>query len=388
MSIQEDAPDLTDIQQINGEGKTVLPGLIDAHVHLTIPPNGRDSTAVARHLEKNVPGILREFLEHGITTVRSTGSYWPFGKNLRDRIAGGEFDGPRMITSGPVFTPEGGHPALTVCASVMEGGNPKKVDPYCRSHLAREVKDTKQAREAVSELAEQGVDFIKLASDTVYGPKLMQDEVIEAITDQANKEGLKAVGHVYEAHLMRQALKAGLDGFVHPPFPGIGASIRDDKARELAAHLSKTNTPVTTTQSPWLFFTSQPLDTLLQNGRLKQEDSYLKIFAEEGVPLVVGSDWCPCYPNSNNNPHPLIQAGSITITEMQLLHWGGISRQEIIQAATSNAAKALEMSDEIGTLESGKLADLIIVNGNPLEDLSALEETEIVLQNGEVVAEQ
>ena len=85
------------------------------------------------------------------------------------------------------------------------------------------------------------------------------------------------------------------------------------------------------------------------------------------------------------NDHPAVQPGAVTITEMQMLRWGGMSRQAIIQAATANAARALEMEDNIGILEPGKLADLIVVDGNPLEDLSALEEVDVVVQGGEVV---
>ena len=81
-----------------------------------------------------------------------------------------------------------------------------------------------------------------------------------------------------------------------------------------------------------------------------------------------------------------IQPGVVTHTELRLLRWGGLSRGAILEAATANAAQALEMGDEIGTLEAGKLADLIVVDGNPLADLSALDSIEAVVQGGEVVA--
>lgn len=388
LSVTRQPVEAPDARRIDASGKTILPGIIDAHVHLTIPPEGRDSTAVARHLKENVPGILRGFLEHGITTVRSTGSYWPLGGQLRDRIADGELDGPRIMTSGPVFTPEGGHPAVTVCAGVMEGGSPNKAIPFCRFHLAREVGNRQEARQAVHRLANEGVDFIKLASDTLFGPTLMDFEIMQAIADQAHQEGLKAVGHVYEARFMESAVRAGLDGFVHPPT--MARPLPDDRARELAEVLASETTPVTSTLTPPMFFTPEPVGPYLRNqlsepGHRASHAQDMAIFAEAGVPVVVGSDWCPCYPNTSKEPHLAIRAGAVTITEMKLLALGDLSRHEVVQAATANAAHALEMGDQVGTLEEGKLADLIVVDGNPLEDLSALEEIDMVVKDGEIV---
>lgn len=94
VSVTSDSAQAPGARRIDASGKTVLPGLIDAHVHLTIPPDGRDSTALAEHLEENVPGILRGFLEHNVTTVRSTGEYWPWVGKLRNRVADGELKGP------------------------------------------------------------------------------------------------------------------------------------------------------------------------------------------------------------------------------------------------------------------------------------------------------
>ncbi len=389
-SVEETGEEISAARQINADGKTVLPGLIDAHVHITVPPDEKDSTALARHMEENVPEVLQGFLEHGVTTVRSTGGYWPSVSRLRDRLAAGELRGPRMVTSGPVFTTEGGHPALTVCAGAHGGGNPDLADPFCRSHLAREVGSAQDARRAVHRLANQGVDFIKLASDTLFGPVLMEPEVMEAIADQAHREGLKAVGHVYEARFMESAARAGLDGFVHPPT--MARSISNDRARELAKVLAAEATPVTSTLTPPMFFVPESVDVYLRNqlsepGNRASLAQNLAIFAEAGVPVVVGSDWCGCYPNTREDPPTAIRAGAVTITEMKLLGLGDLSPHQVIQAATYNAARALEMDDQIGTLEKGKLADLIVVDGNPLGDLSVLQNVETVIKDGEIIDE-
>ncbi len=187
---------------------------------------------------------------------------------------------------------------------------------------------------------------------------------------------------------MERAAEAGVDGFVHMPL----GTLSSDRARRLARTLAKRETPVITTLS-LVLFVDQPAQRILKGNSPWSEYGEVwtrnaATLAEEGVPLVVGTDWAPIWPGVMGSQEPPIQPGAVTHTELRLLRWGGISRQEIIQAATSNAAQALEMSNQVGTLETGKLADLIVVDGNPLEDLSALDSIEAVVQGGEIVAGQ
>ncbi|PKD45162.1 amidohydrolase family protein [Rhodohalobacter barkolensis] len=387
-SVTQKPIEAPDARRIDASGKTVLPGLIDAHVHLTIPPEGRDSAAVARHLKENVPDILRNFLEHGITTVRSTGSYWPSGGELRDRIADGELEGPRIMTSGPVFTADGGHPATTICEGKFSRVNITGQDSYCSDHLAEVVSGPKEARKNVRRLTEEGVDFIKLVSDSINPPVQIDEEIVEAIVEESHREGVRVEGHVYEAEQMESYAKMGMDGFAHLVHP---ATIPEGQMDRFANFLANERTPVTTTLSSILLFAEGGTNPKDIEAVLKGESSARKViesgaweataFAEAGVPVVVGSDWW----SGLNVSHPAVQPGAVTITEMKMLRWGGLSREAIIKAATVNAANALEMGDEIGTLEEGKLADLIVVDGNPLEDLSVLENMEMVIQGGEIV---
>lgn len=384
LSVTQHPVEAPNARRIDATGKTVLPGLIDAHVHLTVPADARDSTALGQHLDERVPEILNGFLAHGVTTVRSTGGYWPWVGDLRDKLDKGEIRGPRMVTSGPVLTAEGGHPATTVCAGMYSGVTPGHTDPFCRSHLAREVEGPDEAREAVRRLADGGVDQIKLVSDTTSPPDPVQirTETVEAVVDQAHQEGLEAVGHVFEADLMETYARVGMDGFVHLPF------FFEEPPDRLARVLAEQDTPVTSTLAVVLLFTTEPAGPVFEGEDPRREriESWAEkaaILAEAGVPIVLGTDWCDCVAGE----HPAIQPGAVTITEMQMLQWGGMSRQAIIHAATVNAARALEMGDQVGTLEAGKLADLIVVDENPLEDLSALEDVEVVLRGGEIVRE-
>ena len=245
LSVTREPVEAPDARRFDASGKTVLPGLIDAHVHLTSPPERRDSTALIEHLEERVPGILGGFLQHGVTTIRSTGDYWPWIGEVRDSLAAGDLSGPRLVTAGPIFTAEGGHPAATVCAGSR--GSDAAPNPFCRSHLAAEVASPREASDAVRRLARQGVDFIKLAYHPLSSLPDIEDDVVAATVDQAHQEGLRAVGHVADTEVMQRYAEMGLDGFVHPPILAHVESRTDAQVRRTARILAEHGTPVTTT---------------------------------------------------------------------------------------------------------------------------------------------
>lgn len=354
-------------------GSFVTPGLIDAHVHLTIFPAVTDTASLEAFLDQDLPEILRGFLRNGVTTVRSTGDYWPWIGSVRDLIAAGELEGPRLLAAGPVLTYTGAHPASTVC----EG------NPFCRSAVVAEVGSPEDARATVERLAREGVDFIKVVSDSLFAPVQIPGEVMAAVIDQSHEEGLEAVGHVLEAEFIRRAARAGLDGFVHPTF----FPLSPDDARELASVLVQHGTPVTTTVSASLLFSGVPVDVALQPGselheRLVTSARPLATMAEEGVRVAVGTDWSPSAPGGSN---PNLRPGAVTLTEMEILGWAGMSAGEILVAATSNAARALRLDSELGTLTVGKLADLVVYPADPSVDITALRDPSHVIMGGKLV---
>lgn len=392
-SVKETRADVSGARQINADGKTVLPGLIDAHVHLTIPADGRDSTALAKHMKQRVPEELNAFWEQGITTIRSTGGYWPAERKLRNQLADGQMQGPRMITSGPILTNKKGHPVSTVCAGTFSELDLEGTNSYCRSHSTRVVQSPDEARKVVQQLAKENVDFIKVVSDTINAPIQIDDAVIKAIVKQADKENLKTVGHVAEVEFAKKYASMGMDGFVHFPWNYLFYPTPEDKMRQLSNLLADKEVPVIPTLSASFLFKKNGTDKSVVEAALKRESrrgqlikslaEKVAAFAEAGVPIVVGTD----YWTGEIIDHPAVQPGMITITEMKMMRWGGMSQKAIIEAATANAAKALEMSDRIGTLESGKLADMIVVNGNPLEDLKVLKNVVTVIKDGEIVVD-
>ena len=169
LAVRADPVDAAAAKLIDATGKTVMPGLIDAHVHLTMEKlfeQPRDDEAMESFVAGGLPERLRGFLEAGITTVMSPGDYWPAAVGVRDAVSTGELAGPRIRTAGRLLTAPGGHPAATFCGSLdMKGPN-----PWCREHLTEEVATEGEAREAVARLAGEGVDLVKFVYEDLGEP--------------------------------------------------------------------------------------------------------------------------------------------------------------------------------------------------------------------------
>lgn len=387
ISVTDEPVEAPDAHRIDAEGKTVLPGLIDTHVHLTIGPGVEDEASLASFIASEVPEILLDFLRHGVTTLRSPGDYWPAVGELRDRLATGQMRGPRLLVAGPVLTAVGAHPATTVC------------DPennFCRQRLTRELAGPEEARQAVARLAEEGVDFVKLVSDSGLAPVQIPQEMVAAIVEQTHREGLEAVGHVAGTEVIRREVTAGLDGLVH--------SMIRAQPEELASLLVKEGIPVSSTMAGLLLLSAgvggpgiaDRVDAILDGrsgsrARIEAISRDFPVLRQRGVQVALGTDWCPCFvrmlTGDAGELHPALQAGTITHTEMELLTWGGLAPTAVLEAATADAARAIGLGHVLGTLEPGKLADLIVVDGDLSADIGAIRNVELVVKGGEVLVE-
>lgn len=368
-------------RRVDAAGNTVLPGLINAHVHLLVNdanpafsdfgsslraphPYAANDSIVRAYVENDLPKKLVSFLEAGVTTIRSTGDYWPEILGVKARLLSGEFTGPRLEVVGPVFTARG-HPSQ-MCRRNGQWNE------WCRSHLVVQLEDPREAREAVRRVAESGVDGIKMVGWQHGG--LTNREVIRAVTAEAEERGIPALMHVYDSQDAFESLALGVDQFVHTPILGSNPTFN----QRMLALMRETGAFAVSTISINDVF----LESHRRSGRSEQAEAEAQkvhalkraglIYGEEGL-LVFGTDV------------PMLPPGEGLHRELRLLREAGLTPAQIITAATQAAAQQLGREQDLGTLEAGKLADLLVVDGNPLEDLSALRDVDLVVKGGEVV---
>jgi enamidase len=383
-------------------GRTVITGLIDAHVHLLIAPEIVDEPSLRNFERTALPKVLTGFISHGITTVRSTTDPLPYIAQLRDRLEQGQLAGPRLLITGPSPSSPGGHPATVACRD----------NPFCRQGIAREIESEEQARQVVRELSRAKVDAVKVTVDDYYGKvPALSKAVISALVDETHRVGLPIIAHVSvtkDVAAARGLLELGFDEFVHFAVSGQSGSrfalapINDRtpspaEVSQIAGMLVARNIPVTTTVANGdayrdttgaeRGFWGGPPYTPAMRQSFERVLETVRGFADAGVKLVIGTDWVPMRRAANGFvlDDPRLMPGALTLYEMEVLHRAGLPTPAILTAATRNGAEALRIIDNVGTITEGKLADLVVLDGDFLHDFSALHRTVAVLKGGRVV---
>lgn len=362
---------------VDVRGKTVLPGLIDAHVHVL--GAAADDASMRQRMREELPAIIQRFLRHGITSIRSTGDAMPFIVELRDRVKSGELPGPRLVVTGATITSPNGHPASTLCPTNL----------FCRRTAVREIPDADSARSVVRAHVQAGVDQVKIVVDSILGPVRfapLSSDVVRAIVDEAHRSQRRVVAHALDAGIMLELASLGVDEFIHVPERGT-----PDQVERLAADLARRRIPVTTTVSNFAPFRNSAGVERISFGipfmpavranfeRLKTNAARL---SAAGVPIAIGTDCCGAGERLGD---PRALQGARTLYEMEILHAIGLSREAVLIAATRTAAQVIGLANLVGTITSGKLADIVIVDGDPTQDLAALHSTVAVLKGGHVV---
>ncbi len=346
---------------IDAAGRTVMPGLIDSHVHILLGRSVVDETTLAEYSENSARENLAGFLSHGVTTVKSAGDPEDAILELRQLIEEGKIEGPRLLVVGPVLSAPEGHPSVTIF-----GGN-----PWMRERIVAETARVEEARQTIDRLAEKGVDGIKIVyqgSDD-EGPAYLYDgrigirrlplEVMETIIEESHRHGLRVTAHTFEEEGVIAVVEAGIDSLEHGVVDTTPVS---ERVIEILRDRGVFYVP--TLQ---VYRAAEVRERAMAN---------LQQLSEAGVRIVLGTD------TVGNTP-----AGANTISEAERMVDSGMSPAQVIQAATRNAAEHLGRGDELGTLETGKLADLIIVEGDPLESISVLRTPWVVIKDGQVVVD-
>lgn len=349
-------------------GKTLLPGLIDMHVHLTgDPTKGGGYAGLAIQKERAVIWAVNNAgrtLMAGFTTVRDTGSDGYEMLAIRDAVNEGEIPGPRIFAAGPPVGIVGGHCSDNnyLPPEYAATGEGVATGPW-------------EMRGKVRQNIKYGVDFIKTCSTggvfskgTLLGAPQGTVEELSAIVDEAHMRGMKVAAHAHGAIGIKNAIRAGADTIEH-------ASYLDSEAISMAkragVYLSMDiyNTEYTLSEGEKNGVMQESLDKERAVGGVQRESFRQAVKA--GAIVVFGTD-AAIYPHGDNAKQfsRMVQFG---MTEMQA-----------IQAATSLAAEALGKQGVLGCVAAGCSADLIAVSSDPLTDISALEAVGFVMKDGVV----
>ncbi len=374
---------------IDASGKTVIPGLIDMHAHLI---SGGFDTVVdvgASYEVDDQKRVLKQMLYWGVVGCHFSVQPIDNGLWLREAIASGEIEGPRLFISGPGVTAPAG----------WAGSN----QPDARI----ELDDPDDAPAAIAKLADNGVDFVKVFYDSMCCafhqamPKLRRD-VMERVIAESHRHGLPVAVHVYELEGHREVLRAGGDILYHSSVTG---RIDDDYLEAMRANGSlyvatlsiynDTYEPKATrawADSPWVreSVPNVTLETLGPGGPLDDFETFtrreniarqlptimgnLKKIHEAGIPFAAGPD----------TGVPGVFPGLSVHRELELMVAAGVPPLAAITAATNHAA-TFAGEPLLGSLAPGKSADLLILSEDPLTDIRATRSIEAVIKQGRVV---
>jgi imidazolonepropionase-like amidohydrolase/ABC-type multidrug transport system permease subunit len=383
---------------IEASGKTILPGLIDVHVHIAAP--GGFGETRSSPPEPAMERHLAAYLYSGITAVRSVGDSLDAVLKVRGVVNSGEKLGAELLTCGPLFTAPGGHG--TEYFSRM----PETVRQQAQAQFTRIPASAAEARKQVDALKDAGVDCIKAVMDSGGGSQVfnrMDVSYLQAILQQAHADGLPAAVHTGDARDVIDAVAAGADSIEHGSFrdrvpdaafeqmvkqktfydPTLSAAeafrdVLQANTALLDRSLVQQVGPKELLDSTKAFLASRDSEAMLQKMRAfpfdikTGTDNFSKAY-QHGVTLVTGSD----------AGNPLVIHGPTVQRELELWVQAGIPPAVALQAATYNAARLLRVENRIGSIQKGNDADLLLVDGNPLEDINAIERISLVFFKGE-----
>jgi imidazolonepropionase-like amidohydrolase len=357
-------PATTGERSIDGAGRTLLPGLIDAHAHYTFDPTEGYLPAIARRSDAEIVLLAASHaaraLRAGITTARGAGSIRNLETVLRDAIAAGHIPGPRLLVAGSAIGTTGGHGHQFG----LEADGPQALVTATR----RVVRDGADVVKVVASEAAMLTSTGLAPGRMVHGaPELTEDE-LRAIVEAAAELRVGVMSHAQDSESVRRSAATGVTSVEH-------AWMADERAIEAVLEAGAWLVPtLVVTDVNRTLEGLTPLQRERQDHIERTHRRSTETAVRLGVPLATGTD-----------------TGEVGVTadmvwrEIALLHEHGASPMAAIQAATSSAARLLGLGDDVGTVEPGRRADLVLVDGDPLADLGRLVDPALVMQAGRLV---
>ncbi|MBW3566346.1 MAG: amidohydrolase family protein [Proteobacteria bacterium] len=347
---------------------TLMPGLIDAHAHLLL-----DFDAAIHDDEENFRRALledgdagrlvygrrhaREYLHAGFTTVRDVGnSGRDAGARLAQEISKGQTDGPRVMNCSRALSAPGG-----------------QLGAVLREHASqeyREVESAADARAAVADAIAMGAECIKLIVDAGRG---LTDEEMTAAVESAHAADVRVTAHVMGPVAGKRAVQAGVDSLDHAYFAN----------EELLALMKRRNVALVPTDLSLaavceLFYRDQECTEVPEDFRrmIDSERWRLRRAGQLDVLIAAGSDMYYQWPGRTR--------GQAALAVLDAYREAGLSKESIVRSATLDAARALGIDSTVGSIDVGKRADIIAVEGDPLQDLEALQRVRFVMRGGRI----
>ncbi len=355
-------PQAQDAEQIDVSGKWLLPGLIDAHIHICY--NGSESVfaLLEKHRDELVleaVDICKRTLSHGVTTIRDVGGEQFIEMSLRNAINRGFIEGPRMKLSGRVISMTGGHAHF----------------------IAREADGPDEMRKAAREQIKAGADLVKLMAtggtatpgQDIHASQLTVAE-ISAVTEVAHMMGRKVAAHCHGTGGIRNCMLGGVDTIEHGTYlDEETADMMVENGAALVLTLGAGNPDLESYPlSPVQQADAERRKPMIEQG-IKQIRGTIALARSKGIFLGIGTD---------AGGNPLAPHNFSMARELELLVDNDLTALEAISIGTRNNAAVLDMNDDIGTVEAGKYADLLVLNSDPLVDIRNLRDIYAVAKGG------